>query len=249
MTVTVAVPYYGCPDLVGRAVRSILDQTYRDIHVVVIGDGEEPPLEGITDSRLDVFTMPVNRGAYFALQVALLGVGHRWFAPFGADDYADPDHLERLVALYRSSKVDAVITGAVFNNAGQVHTGPYEVGLFRRRRMLRIGGYNPAERVGQDTLMLRLLKLTGPVVATNHPTYHRVRRPDSLTTAPDTALGSPYRNAVKSRNRSVFASCEGLREIGLIRAYRQSIVPPDIAAALEEQVAALGRHLQARVAA
>lgn len=249
MTVTVAIPYFGCPELVERAVRSVLDQTHRDIHVVVIGDGEEPPLAGVSDSRLDVFTMPVNHGPYFALQVALLGIGHRWFAPFGADDYAEPDHLERLVALWHSTHVDAVVTGAVFTNSGDVHRGPYEVGLFRRSRVLDIGGYNPAERIGQDSLMLRLLKLTGPTVSTTEPTYHRVKRPGALTTSAETGFGSPARNEMRARNRAVFASCSALRDLSMIRAYRASIVPADIAYALEGEVARLGERLRDRVAA
>lgn len=249
MTITVAIPYYGCPDLVERAVRSVLDQTHKDLHVVVIGDGEDPPLSAISDSRLDVFTMPENRGSYFALQVALLGIGHRWFSPFGADDYAQPDHLERLVELRRNSGVDAIATGAVFTNNGQVHRGLYEVGMFCRRRLLAIGGYNPSERIGQDTLMLRLLRLTGSLVSTDVATYHRVKRPGALTTSLDTGFGSPARQAMRARNRAVFAHAERLRHPEAIRVYRQSLIPVAIADELAEQVERLNARVGERVAA
>src|ERR1019366_9049646 len=124
-------------------------QTYGDVRVIVIGDGENPPLSGIGDARLQVYNLPANRGAYFALQLALLASPYPWFAPFGADDWAEPDHLERLAAVAARTQAESISTGAVFTNSGEVHLGLYEVGLFARSRITAIGGYNPAT-VGED---------------------------------------------------------------------------------------------------
>lgn len=227
MTTLVAIPYFGCPDLVDKAVRSMLAQTDSDIAVLVIGDGEEPPLH-VRDSRLDVYTLPENRGPYFAQQVALTANPHRFYAPHGADDWSDPEHLERLVAVG-----DDVITGAVWfhDRSGHVkiHEAGYEVGRFRTSRLLALGGHNPAERMGQDTLMVRLLRMTGPLEATHLPTYHRVKRAGSLMSSPETGPGSALRNEMRARNRVVFAECRRLRSVDAIREYRASLVPARIA--------------------
>jgi glycosyltransferase involved in cell wall biosynthesis len=225
MTVLVTVPYFGCPDLVEKAVRSILAQTERDIAVLVIGDGEAPPVR-IRDNRLEVVTLRENRGPYYCQQVALTANPFGWYTPVGADDYLAPDHIERLLAVGS----DLVLTGAVWFHpmagAVSIHRGNYEVGLFRNERMLAIGGHNSTERVGQDSLLIHLLKLVYPDVrATDRPTYHRVKRAGSLMTSPLTGKGTPYRNDVRRRNRLVYAECGRLRDIAAIRRYRDSLVP------------------------
>lgn len=231
MTVTVAIPYYGAPDLLPRAVESVLAQTHRDLRLVVVGDGETPPLGGISDERLTVYTLPENRGTYFASQVALQASPHRWYALVGADDWIEPDHISRLMALARRGST-AIATTAVrwerSDGTSEVHRGLYVVGMFRKSRLMEVGGFNPTERIGQDTLLLRLLTLTGPLAAADEPTYHRVRRAGSLTTAPETRLRSKPRNAMRKRNRVIFAKCQRLARPESIRAYRQAIVPRSV---------------------
>lgn len=248
MTILVTVPYFGVPGLVERCVRSILDQTVRDIVVLVIGDGEVPPL-AIADPRLEVFVLEENRGPYFAQQVAIDASPFPLYAPVGADDWLEPDHLERLLTV----GADAVITGAVWfhNLAGgiSVHEGSYEVGLFATERLRAIGGHNPSERVGQDSLLIHLLRLTGELRATTHPTYHRVKREGSLMTSPITGKGTPYRNDVRRRNRVVLAECKALRDVEAIRRYRRRHVPSHVRAEVELHAARLGDRLRQAVAA
>lgn len=248
MTTLIAIPWHRAPELLERCVRSVLAQTVRDIAVVVVADGDDPPSLP-RDSRLDVYVLPENRGPYFAQQVALTASPFPWYAPVGADDWIEPDHLERLMAVGG----DAVITGAVWfhDRAGnvKVHEAGYEVGWFATRRLVELGGHNPAERMGQDTLMIRLLRETGTLRATHHPTYHRVKRADSLMTSPDTGLGSRARNEMRARNRVAFAECQRLRSIPAIRAYRESLVPPHIADEVAEHAARLSARLGQEVAA
>lgn len=233
MTIAVAMPYFGCPELVERAVRSVLRQTVRDLALIVVGDGEAPPLR-VRDNRLVVLTLPENRGPYFAQQVVLGANPFPWYAPHGADDWSDPDHLAGLMSLGGS----AVLTGAVwFHNGPNVtlNVAPYEVGLFSTERLRKLGGHNPAERIGQDTLLMRLLRLTGPVRVTKRATYHRVRRPGTLMTAPATRPGSPARNQMRARNRAVYRKAVALRDVDRIREWRLSQVPPPLSCELEEQ--------------
>jgi glycosyltransferase involved in cell wall biosynthesis len=234
-TILVCIPYYGTPDLVEKSVRSVLAQTYRDLACLVIGDGEEPPLANVKDSRLLVYTLPKNRGAYFAQQLAIYSNPHPWYAQVASDDWVDPDHLERLASFGES-----VATGAVWYHLGtkpvRVVRKLYEVGLYETSRLIEVGGYNPAERLGQDSLTLRVLRIVAPLPATDHPTYHRVQRAGSLCTHPDTKKGSPAREAMRARNRVIVAECERLGEAAAIRAYRASLVPPEIQYELNEHI-------------
>lgn len=251
MTVLVAMPYFGCPDHVGRAVESVLAQTYRDLVCVVLGDGQAPPPLP-SDPRLVVHTMSANRGTYFARQVMLLASPFEWHAPVDADDWIDPEHLEVMFAHLDGTQaaVPRKVRGWVAGRGPRVYgAGRYHVGLIGTDRMRAFGGYDPAERIGADTLMLRLLRLTGEVRSVTEPvTYNRVRRPDSLTMAPTTKHGSPGRREMQERNRDVFRHCRQLRTADAIRAWRESRLPPDLAAALTEEVATLRARLADAVA-
>lgn len=248
MTTLVMIPYFGCPDLIDRCVHSILAQTVEDIALLVIGDGEVPPIT-VRDSRLEVYVTRDNHGPYYAQQIALLANPFDWYAPVGADDWIEPDHLERLSAMGG----DAVMTGAVwFHNLSggtSVHEGNYEVGLFATERLRRVGGHNPQERIGQDSLMLRLLRMTGDLRASSHPTYHRIKRADSLMTSPLTGKGTPMRNDMRRRNREVVAECERLRTADAIKRYREGLVPSWLADQVADHAFRVSQLLGTEVAA
>lgn len=233
MTVLVSIPTYGVGrELLEKSVRSVLAQTHRDLACVVVGDGEEPPIS-VSDSRLVVYHYPKNRGAYFAQMVALGANPHEWYAPVASDDWVDPDHIERL-----ASHGTDMATGAVWYHSGtkpvKILRKLYEVGMYRTARMLAVGGYNPAERLGQDSLTLKVMRIVAPMDATTVPTYHRVNRPGSLCTSPDTKKGSPAREAMRKRNRDIVAVCERLADAEAIRRYRWTLVPEEIGYELME---------------
>jgi hypothetical protein len=209
---------------------------------VVVGDGETPPLPHIADSRLVVHSYSENRGAYFAQDVAIWASPHEWYAPIASDDWVDPDHLERMLDL------GDVACGALYYHNdhypdGLVIRKAYEVGMYRTRRYTEIGAHNPNERIGQDSLTLKVMRLVAPVGATNHPTYHRFGRQGSLSTHPDTDRHSSARIEMRQRNRAIVRECMRLRTADRIKAYRQTLVPRDVQETLDEQVEQLRRKL------
>lgn len=252
MTVMVAIPYGGLahPESLQKCVESVLAQSYDDIVCVVLGDGVEPPkLE--RDPRLVVHTMKENHGTYFARQVLLEASPYEWHAPVDSDDWIDPTHLEVMFAQLDGTQaaVPRQVRGWVEGRGPRVYgAGRYHVGLIGTERMRAFGGYGPHERLGQDTLMLRLLALTGEVRSVSAPvTYNRVRRPGSLTMDVKTSHSSNAREQVKSRNRLIFRRAHELRAPDAIRAYRETVVPADVAKALKSEVARLSRKLGGRI--
>jgi hypothetical protein len=256
VTTLVAMTYYRHAEYVERAVRSVLAQTEHDLQLLVLGDGEAPPLRHIRDARLEVHTLAANHGTYFGHQVMVMASPHAWYAPVDADDWVEPEHLERMAALGS----DAVAPGAVwFHRGGRArvwagrpgHPALYHVGRFATARLRGVGGYDPMERVGQDTLLLRMLRQSGGLTrwAPPDPTYHRVRRPGTLTTAPETGLGSPERRAARRRNREVYQATAALGTAEAICRYRLARIRPDVLEALAEEVELLQLRLGLAVAA
>jgi len=239
VTVTVAMPWYGAPELLGRAVRSVLAQTYGDLVLVVVADGE--PITGSllnelagVDERCILFALETNRGPYFAQEVVLEATSSEWYAVVGADDWIEPDHVERLLAAMDARR--AAVPGSVWwEEEGRdpfVHEGRYEVGVYDPERLRAIGGFNVAERIGQDTLTLKLLDLTGGMVVdlASPPTYHRVRRPGSLTTSPETGFRTRARNEMRRRNRTVFYEAQALTpgKLETLASWRRRQMPRDL---------------------
>lgn len=243
--VLVSIPTYRTPQgMLFRAVKSVLNQTHRNLQVVVVADGERITEQLPRDDRLTVFRLQENHGAYFAQSVSLTANPHPWYAPHGSDDWTDPEHLERLLAI----GTNAVATGAVWWHKNDVdpptvHRANYEVGVFKTDRLRALGGYNPNERMGQDSLMLKLLGLTGGFMTTQEPTYHRVRRPGSLTTHPDTKIGSRARNEMRARNRAIFAKAAQSNDPETIRKVRESFVPSRV----RQQVETYALELRSRL--
>src|SRR5687768_2514241 len=88
--VSVVIPTRARPELVRRAVRSALDQTLRDIEVVVVVDGPDPPtrqtLADIDDSRLRVVELAERGGAPAARNAGVRHARGRWTALLDDDD-------------------------------------------------------------------------------------------------------------------------------------------------------------------
>jgi hypothetical protein len=244
VTVLVSIPTYGVGrELLEKSVRSVLAQTHRDLVCVVVGDGETPDLPRIPDSRLIVHSYSQNRGAYFAQDVAIWASPHEHYAVVASDDWVDPNHIESMLALGKDVACGALYYHNDHYPDGIVIRKAYEVGLYRTSRYHEIGAHNPNERIGQDSLTLKVMRLVAPVGATSQPTYHRFGRQGSLSTHPDTCKGAPARVQMRERNRAIVARCQQLRRADRIKAYRQSLVPADVQAALDEQVELLRAKL------
>lgn len=246
MTVTVAMPYFGAPRWVNRAARSVLAQDHRDLRLVVIGDGEAPPLEAdvCADPRVVVYQLAENRGTYFATQVALLATPDPWFAIVAADDWIEPDHISQLISIANGGAT-AIPVGGTWEHASPAdrsgrHRGRRQiVGMYATERLRGIGGFDPAERLSQDTLVLLLLTRFGGVTEAPRPTYHWMRHSGSLTRSPATSHHSPARVAARVRWRTTWLHCRHLRDPSQVRDHRQALIPPAIAAEVDHHAAAL----------
>lgn len=101
MKVSVVIPTRHRPELVSRAVESVLRQSLADLEIVVVVDGPDPEsvhrLEQFRDSRLSVVALPESVGGSEARNIgAAHGTGD-WIALLDDDDEWMPEKLERQV--------------------------------------------------------------------------------------------------------------------------------------------------------
>jgi glycosyltransferase involved in cell wall biosynthesis len=123
--VSVQIPTFNRAEiLVGRTIPSILNQTYRNLEVVIVGDccrdDTEERIRSLEDPRIRFFNLP-RRGDYPSRDWARWMVAGTepanraiemasgdWFAPLDDDDEFSRDHIEALLDYAISNDLEMV---------------------------------------------------------------------------------------------------------------------------------------------
>lgn len=168
--VSVIVPTFNRAQLVERAARSVLEQTYADVELLVVDDGSTDDtslrLAALSDRRLRVIGQP-NGGVARARNRGLAEARGRYIAFLDSDDWWRPEKLSHQVAALEAApsraglchtaveirsdaafieRRPATAQGRVFeplllNN--NVHA-PTSSGVIRREVFDAVGGFDPA---------------------------------------------------------------------------------------------------------
>ncbi|MFB3915161.1 MAG: glycosyltransferase family 2 protein [Terriglobales bacterium] len=125
--VSAVIPTRNRPELVVHAVLSALNQTFRNLEVVVVIDGPdaatEAALKEIEDARLRVIALPQNVGGSDARNTGVQAARGQWIAFLDDDDEWLPNKIERQLARASASNFHfPVISCQQF-----VHTGHAEM--------------------------------------------------------------------------------------------------------------------------
>jgi Glycosyl transferase family 2 len=107
--VSVIIPTFQRPQLVQRAVRSALAQTYSAIEVIVVVDGQDDgtgdAVRSIGDERVRVLITGQNRGPAEARNAGVQAANGRYVALLDDDDEWMPDKITRQVRLIEEHKL------------------------------------------------------------------------------------------------------------------------------------------------
>lgn len=96
--VSVIMPTYNRGYVIRRAIESVLDQTYKNIELIIVDDGSTDNTSSIVktyqDDRIHFITYQKNRGACHARNTGLESVNGEYVAFLDSDDVWYPDCLE-----------------------------------------------------------------------------------------------------------------------------------------------------------
>lgn len=106
MTVDIMLPYYGDPELLRLAVRSVQAQDDPDWRFVIVDDGYPDPsvaewFAGVEDSRIEYRRNATNLGANGNYRRCLELVKHEIVVLMGADDLMQPAYVRTIKELHR----------------------------------------------------------------------------------------------------------------------------------------------------
>jgi glycosyltransferase involved in cell wall biosynthesis len=98
MLVSVVMAVYNGEEYLEEAIDSILGQTYANIELIIVNDastdGTKDILEKIEDKRVKARHLATNRGAAYALNLAIDDAKGEWIAIHDADDISHPRRIE-----------------------------------------------------------------------------------------------------------------------------------------------------------
>lgn len=114
--ISVIVPVYNDEKYVAQALDSIVNQTYRNLEILVIVDGSKDGSPAIcdryavSDERVKVFHRE-NAGVSASRQLGIDNCHGTYFVTVDADDYVAVDYVEKLYAAIKKNDADVAVCG------------------------------------------------------------------------------------------------------------------------------------------
>ncbi len=109
LSLTVIIPVFNRPQLLERALLSLVAQTRRDFRVVVSDDGSTPPMESVCDRFRGSLDLSYVYSDHFgrpsrARNLALRMAGTDWVGFLDSDDAWDPERVRRIAPYLNDSR-------------------------------------------------------------------------------------------------------------------------------------------------
>lgn len=205
--VSVVMPARNASRWVGAAVRSVLDQGWRNLEFLFVDDAStdetvaaaSAAAEG--DSRFRVISLPRRRGAYGARNAALREARGRWVAFQDADEWAHPDRLAvQIGAMKQAGAAASTARGIRVDAEGSLQArglhplsrwAPSTLMIDRQAVLVRAGVFDEVLSGADNEYWWRLVLLFGPsrTLMLRRPLILGAWRSDSLTGAADSGFG------------------------------------------------------------
>lgn len=139
------IPTYGRAETLGRALGSVLGQSFKDFEVIVVDDCSPETPHVFKDARVRLMRRASNGGAGAARNTGLEAARGRWIAFLDDDDYLYPEWLSAVAAASVAHEDwDIVTTDADLSGGGclydtiEFHHGPDQLAAMLDRPFLSV---------------------------------------------------------------------------------------------------------------
>ena len=115
--VSIIIPTYNRAELINRAVKSVINQTYKDIEIIIVDDGStdnthEVLKEYISEKRI-IYIKKVNGGCASARNQGVEAAKGKYMAFLDSDDTYKPDAIQNLTETLKKSRSDFVFSPVI----------------------------------------------------------------------------------------------------------------------------------------
>jgi len=161
--VTVLIPVYNCGDYIEKAVKSILEQTYSDLQVLICDDGSTDNtldvIRSLRDERIEILHFEQNIGKVSAVNKALTSVKGKYLAMQDADDWSEKTRIEKQVNCFNDSELAVCFTG--YQLIGTMRHGlQYNLSDVELRKEFVQGGFIDHGDVQRPTICATMMART-----------------------------------------------------------------------------------------
>lgn len=223
--VSVCMSCFNAERYLEQAMRSILNQSYRNLELIVIDDLSRDTTPQIIerlareDARVRVLRNPTNRGTYVSRNQAFEQARGEFFTVMDADDFALPERLARQVhnLLAHPERIGVWTDWVRMHDDGRFYFkvqwgGTYQheavaTLMIRRREVLDRIGYWDSVRFAADTeFIFRIKRVYGKdaVPKMGTPTVISLFHENSLTNDPLTGISEGGLSPVRQRYRDAW---------------------------------------------
>ena len=143
--ISIVIPTYDRAATLGRAIDSVLAQTYTDWELVIVDDGSTDDTEAVlsryTDPRITIVRHDRNRGVAAAQNSGFDALRGEWFTVLGSDDELVPEALETLIGACAETGALAVTCNCVDSRTGEFSGLGWDAdGWMSLRDLTRVSG-------------------------------------------------------------------------------------------------------------
>lgn len=167
--VSVVIPTYNRAYLLGRAIRSVLDQTYQDFELIVVDDGSSDNTGEVVatfaDPRIHYLRHEKNRGAAAARNAGIEASRGDYVAFLDSDCEWLPEKLQKQIEVF----------GEVSSRVGVVYTDLWSIGTDGKRKYWHSSRIMPEDGIVYEHLIGdRLTGISMPSVVIRRECFTKV---------------------------------------------------------------------------
>ena len=145
------MPVYNRPDLLGRAIDSILNQTVTDFEFIIVDDGSDLETKKVLkeyaakDDRIRLVYNAKNRGIAFSRQRGIELARGTYIATMDSDDWSVPDRLEKSLNFMKDYPHVDALTGRIASIPKDTFLPTYQINSDKKYTVNKLPGFYEVE--------------------------------------------------------------------------------------------------------
>lgn len=136
MKLSIIIPTFNSESVLGRALNSIVNQTFKDWEVLIIDgmstDNTIDVAKSYNDSRIKVFSEP-DKGIYDAMNKGIKKANGEWLYFLGSDDYLINKHVLKSVVSQINKQYDVIYGDVLSSHLKPAHYGIWDTNKIKHK--------------------------------------------------------------------------------------------------------------------
>lgn len=144
--ISVVIPTYNVEAYIGTAIQSALNQTYKNIEVIMVDDCSSDDTVAlarqINDPRFIIIQQPQNGGPSVARNTGFEAAKGEWIAILDGDDFYLEDRLSKLIEVAIESHADIIVDNLIVNHeANRTQSPMFTSEKFRKSTLIDLAKF------------------------------------------------------------------------------------------------------------